>query len=1040
MSGGKKSGASRPLDPLAIQHQTLLNVNDISMWANDNGVMERRLSDSAAGVIFPRGTTSVVYTAGLVWGGRVNDGNSPFVRVGGTTTVSSMQSGRIVRPGVAENPNNADVRIYRIRKDWNTADLRNDASDVLAIAPALISPSHMQAVRDQYKKDWLEWPWQKGAPYYERNGIPGYQPNPDGVRDSTSDEPGLAQADQVLWYVMNDLDPPSPADLLFGPPIGLEIQVTCWAFSGIPDLRNVAYQRYRFIYKGTETTANTATIDQMRIAKWSDADIGTYDDDFAGSDSTKGLVFVYNSTPTDIEFQKVHSIPPVVGYDMVQGPRRARAGSTALFDLQKVSGYENVPVSTISYFTEESRTADQGGTSSWWDILRGRDPQRGGSCLIDYLTGQCTSFELSGDPVTFRGWVDGRKDAAGDRRVMLASGPFTMALGDTQEVVISLMSARGKDHRDGVTLLKSIDGAAQDALNLSFDFPEPIPATPLRIVELDKKLILDWESDTTQARLIEEYSSRGYAFENYALYQLPYADSPMEDAVPLPSFDITMPRFLSITHDYVRNKPLVNGTRYYYMVNAVMSTFDPTFSKHRFETTPKVYTATPHSPNPGIVYPYTEEDILTGVQDVVGNNDAKVRIKYFDPTRPDGHSYKFIFRRSSNPLIDIETKARWDLTDVTTGDTLLRSIRMDTIPQRVITRGFLVEALSPLYGIRNVYEVMHNNQPVREVVFNQPNTAGNVVVVGDSLQIESIEGGNALDADIEFRFTGDSSWTLIMGTTPARSRWVRVPFTAWQVGILGRDTLNRQVYTIVTNTGGDSVWRPTVLLDRSVNGKTLQVFYPVTVVSDSMQIDLSYVGGTYDDSIPYRTPFEQGRIRGFLWINGRTDGNGRNALWRVYIGDPDEDGTAAPPGTIIRFERHRVVRNGDEKIFTPEKIVMTDIEAAKREVDLVNVFPNPYYGLNARELDRFNRFVTFNHLPHVATIRLFTLSGDLVRIITKNSPDQFATWDLNNLNGLPVGGGLYFAHIEMKDLAGNDLGTKILKLMIVHEKTFLEGR
>jgi len=40
---------------------------------------------------------------------------------------------------------------------------------------------------------------------------------------------------------------------------------------------------------------------------------------------------------------------------------------------------------------------------------------------------------------------------------------------------------------------------------------------------------------------------------------------------------------------------------------------------------------------------------------------------------------------------------------------------------------------------------------------------------------------------------------------------------------------------------------------------------------------------------------------------------------------------------------------------------------------------------------------------------------------------------LNNENGLPVAGGLYLAHLEMKDAAGRGLGEKVLKLMIVPE-------
>lgn len=1047
IAGDKGSPSSRVARPTGSPRQAIMNINNVSMWANDNGILERRLSDSAAGVVYPKGSTSVVYTGGFVWGGRVFDNSFPLVRVGGQTFASGTRPGRIIRPGVAENPFNADVRIYRIRRDWGSADLTKDASDVYSIAPAFVNPSHIQSLKDQYKRDWLEWPWEKGAPYYERNGIPGYQPNPWAVVDSLSDEPGLANADQVIWFVTNDLDPDATYGLYGSPPIGLEEQVTCWAFAHQEGLQDVIYQRYRMIYKGTETTPSTATIDQMYLAKWVDPDIGNFSDDFAGSDSTRGLAYVYNSTESDAEFQKLNMVPPVVGYDMVQGPRSQRTGETARWNLQMVPGYENLPVTTIAYFTEATRTFDRqlgsyGSAQQWWNLLRGLKPGAGGpsSCLTDYLSGECTGFELSGDPQSYRGWVDGRKDAAGDRRIMLSSGPFTMALGDTQEVVIALIGAIGSSNRDGVTVLKERDGTAQDAMNLNFDFPAAIPETPLRIVELDKKFIFDWESDTTRAKLVESYDSRGYTFEGYSLYQLPYQNSTLADAVQLPSFDITKPRFLPITRDYIRNRELVNGTKYYYAISAVVTTYDRSFAKNRIEAPLIVRTAIPHSPNPGTMYPYVEEDVISNVEDAVGQNDAKVRIQYFNPSSPDGHTYKFVFRRSTNPLTDIETRARWDLVDATTQDTLLKSIRMDTIPRRVITRGFTAEARSPLHGIRGVYEIAHDNIPVHENVFNQPNSSKDLMIVADSVDIGSLQGGNALDADIEIRFQGDSSWSLMYGVNPAASRMIRVPFTAWQVGILGKDTVHRQVYTVITANGGDSIWRPSVLLDRSYEGRTLQVFYPLTVVSDSQRIDVgTSIAGRYDDSIVYRSAVELGRVKAFLWINGRTNQNYKNAVWKAYFADIDGDGLPAPAGSVVKFQRYRVVRNGDEKAFIPTSVVTQDFEAAKLEVKKVNVFPNPYYGVNTRELDRFNRFITFNHLPAHATIRIFTLSGDLIKVVVKDSPDQFATWDLNNHNGLPVGSGIYLAHIEMKDAAGADLGTTILKLMIVREKTFLEG-
>ena len=208
--------------------------------------------------------------------------------------------------------------------------------------------------------------------------------------------------------------------------------------------------------------------------------------------------FVYNANSVDAEFAKVSLPPPALGYDLHQGPRVPAAGEEAFWDLRKVSGYRNLPLSSFTYFTEESRIADYdlgayAGSREWYNMMRGltAQPVASPTCLTDPATGECEPVELWGDPVTFRGWVDGRKDAAGDRRIALTSGPFSLALGDSQEVVLSMVGGSGKDNRDAVTAMKRVDASAQDAFNLNFELPRTVPEPALRVVELDKKIIFE---------------------------------------------------------------------------------------------------------------------------------------------------------------------------------------------------------------------------------------------------------------------------------------------------------------------------------------------------------------------------------------------------------------------------------------------------------------------------------------------------------------------------------------------------------------------
>jgi hypothetical protein len=110
----------------------------------------------------------------------------------------------------------------------------------------------------------------------------------------------------------------------------------------------------------------------------------------------------------------------------------------------------------------------------------------------------------------------------------------------------------------------------------------------------------------------------------------------------------------------------------------------------------------------------------------------------------------------------------------------------------------------------------------------------------------------------------------------------------------------------------------------------------------------------------------------------------------------------------------------------------------RASADKVGVFPNPYYAFNPAETNRLVRFVTFNNLPPVATVRIFNLAGHKVRTLQKNDPSQFLRWDLNNDDNFPVASGMYIAHIEMTLPSDGSKVTKILKIAVIQEQEVLD--
>jgi hypothetical protein len=111
-------------------------------------------------------------------------------------------------------------------------------------------------------------------------------------------------------------------------------------------------------------------------------------------------------------------------------------------------------------------------------------------------------------------------------------------------------------------------------------------------------------------------------------------------------------------------------------------------------------------------------------------------------------------------------------------------------------------------------------------------------------------------------------------------------------------------------------------------------------------------------------------------------------------------------------------------------------DKAKSDLEMINVFPNPYYASNEQETDRFGNFVTFTHLPDDGTdveIKIYSIDGVLVRKLTHNSTSsQYLQWDLRNGSGLPVASGPYIANVTTTH------GEKIVKLYIVQRNQVVQ--
>ena len=476
----KGIGDSRgsPQNQLSNAEMGLMNINNVSAWIQRNGESGNNPISGWSGIVYPRGTASIVFQDGIVWGGFVDDTRDTSLvrwRVGGQTYQAGTVPGWIVTPGdsanppVAVDPNHPRARIYKIRSDWQTLipgdpDIIMEAAEFNNVSPTQVTQQMAQGIIDRYALDWSEWPGDLGAPFYDNNS--------NGVWDPGVDEPGLQKADQVLWFVINDVDSAVTHTLYGSPPIGLEVQVTLWGYKADGVFGETLYRRHRIINK------SGLFIDSMYVCQWSDPDLGMFGDDYVGSDTVLQAAFVYNSSPVDNEYSRFGLLPAAAAYGLLQGPiiHTGNPQDTAMFDFRRVAGARNHPM-TAQFYYATSGLPDPPfsyeGALQWYNLFKGLTPIDGTPFTHPAVPGP-TTFWLDGDPIGGSGRLDGIIEGPGDRRLGMCTGFFTMANGDTQEVVFALVGGTRHigNHLTSLAELKQNLAAIRGFYGREFDVPD----------------------------------------------------------------------------------------------------------------------------------------------------------------------------------------------------------------------------------------------------------------------------------------------------------------------------------------------------------------------------------------------------------------------------------------------------------------------------------------------------------------------------------------------------------------------------------------
>jgi hypothetical protein len=550
-----------------------------------------------------------------------------------------------------------------------TADLSKDAANFYKTTSSAVSEEQKQNVYDQYMSDWMNWPAAWGAPYEDVDGNGSFDPN--------TDIPGYPGAHQTLWTISNDIPTivdasgtvtgeQNTAPNLYGAdPVGVELRVTMWgyAFGASDPLGNVVFKKAELTYTGLEATSdiiNPEVLDSVYFTQWSDPDLGTYTDDYVGTDVDLSFGYVYNGNRLDGVFNGIYNLAcPAGGYDFLQGPADNR-------DIDGDGDFtEFLPMTSFTYFGAGSSISDPdlssyNGSLQFFNLMEGYLPRPEYPTQVpwtDPSTGEETMFALSGDPVAGSGWIDGVQLPPGDRRLVMASGPYMMTKGETATVVLALVAGTGLDAVSSVSVAKYYDTYAQYAYDQGFSLPSA-PTTPtLTAVEMDGNISLDWGSDPLAVNTTESTVSEGFEFEGYNVYQLPSSGSPLTEGIKIATFDKVnlvqnildpdvdpltglvvevvkqtgsdagVQRFYNTDYDEVRGRPMSNGVKYHFAVTAYSYLAENEGSPFKtLESGEARLTVTPHSTNPGVDVANVNGSDVTVTHDGTANANVNVNI------------------------------------------------------------------------------------------------------------------------------------------------------------------------------------------------------------------------------------------------------------------------------------------------------------------------------------------------------------------------------------------------------------------------------
>ncbi len=511
--GSNKTTAA---DCEAAESQFDLEINNVRARLLNGGDVWWNLSNAQYEVpkIDPPGSAPSVHSlfAGALWISGIDGGGN--LKIAAQTY---RQGGDDFWPGPINDGGSTDRATCRLW-DEHFNVFGTEIDQVIALGTANGYPIPLSGIPQNVQ----QWPG-KGNPYLLAEGIevvenmaPFFDFDGDGIYDpANGDYPvidanpdpsqcggeSFTYADQMVFWVYNDVG--NIHTETGGLEIGLQVNALAFAFQTSDEINDMTFYRYTLVNKSGNS------LSQTYMGQWVDPDLGCFNDDFVGCDTSRDLGIVYNGDPNDDVNGCGSSIGygetniPILGIDYFEGPL-------------DTSGRQ-LGMSSFVYYNNDfsvrgnPRTAAQFRnyqTGRWIDgtnIEFGGDGYNEGTFPFEFMFP--SSPDEPAGPGVWSECSEGIQPA--DRRFLQNSGPFVLLPGAENNITVGavwVQTPPGTYPCPSFTgTIGRADDKAQDLFDNCFKLIDGPDAPTLRIRELKNELIIYLVNEAGSNNIGESY-------------------------------------------------------------------------------------------------------------------------------------------------------------------------------------------------------------------------------------------------------------------------------------------------------------------------------------------------------------------------------------------------------------------------------------------------------------------------------------------------------------------------------------------------------